>query len=242
MRRERTVFADLDAISRAAADAIEIAAHRAVATRGRFTLALSGGSTPRALLQLMAAEYRARIPWAAADLFFGDERCVPPAHPDSNFGMARDALLQHIDGLEARTHRIVGELGPDVAATDYGRLLRTCFPGADAVTFDVVLLGIGTDGHTASLFPGSPVLDERRHWVMPAEAPPEASTRARVTLTYPALNAALEALILCAGATKRPILSRLNAAGLEAEKLFPVARVRARKRVWWLIDRAADPS
>lgn len=230
------VYADLDTLSRAAADAIEVAAQRAVASRGRFSLTLSGGSTPRALYRLLASDYRTRIPWSLSQLFFGDERCVPPSHPDSNYGMARDALLSHIPGLEARTYRIAGERGEKVAAREYDALLHTVFPGQDPVTFDVVLLGVGTDGHTASLFPGSPALDERAQWAVPAEAPPNVTTsRARVTLTYPVLDAAIETLILTAGADKQPIVDHVRADGASPNSPYPVARITARERVRWMI-------
>jgi len=238
-RREFVLYADLDALSRAAARAIETAAGRAIAACGRFTMALSGGSTPRTLYRLLATEYRTRIQWDAWELFFGDERCVPPTHPDSNFGMVRQVLLSQIPGLESRTHRIAGEHGSEVAARDYGRLLRAAFPGPDPVTFDVVLLGVGTDGHTASLFPGSPALNERRHWAVATEAPPGVATRSRVTLTFPLLDAAADTLILCAGADKRPILERIRTLGDTAGEHYPVARITARQSVRWLVDQAA---
>jgi 6-phosphogluconolactonase len=234
MQQEFVEYADLDALSRAAANAIEIAAQRAVERRGRFSLALSGGSTPRTLYRLLATEYRTRIPWSLSELFFGDERCVPPTNPDSNFRMAQETLLAQVPGLEARTRRIPGERGPQAAAEAYDVLLHTAFPGADPVTFDVVLLGVGTDGHTASLFPGSPALEERARWAVPAEAPVDVTTRARVTLTYPVLDAASETFILCAGENKRPILDHIRNDGPSAAERYPVARIRARSRVLWL--------
>jgi 6-phosphogluconolactonase len=237
--RDSTVVADLDTLSRSAADTIERAAHHAVAARGRFIMALSGGSTPRTLYRLLAAEYRDRVPWAATELFFGDERCVPPTHPDSNFAMARETLLAPIPGLEARTHRIAGERGAEPAAREYGRLLRATFPPSEPATFDVVLLGVGTDGHTASLFPGSPALDERQHWAVATEAPPGVTTRSRVTLTFPVLDAAADILILCAGVDKRPVLERIRALGDAAGAQFPVARITAREHVRWFVDQAA---
>ncbi len=236
MQQDFTGYVNVNALSRAAADAIEVAAHRAVASRGRFALALSGGSTPRTLYRLLATDYRTRIPWSLAQLFFGDERCVPPTHPDSNYRMARESLLAHIPGLEARTYRIAGERGPKVAAPEYDALLHTAFPGPDPVTFDVVLLGVGADGHTASLFPGSPALDEHARWAVPAEAPPDVTTtRARVTLTYPVFDAALETLILTAGADKQRIVEHVRADGASPNSPYPVARITARERVRWMI-------
>jgi 6-phosphogluconolactonase len=237
--RQVSTYADVASLSRGAADAIADAAHRAVAARGRFTIALSGGSTPRALYGLLATEYQQRIPWTATHVFFGDERCVPPDHPESNFGMARGSLIAHIPGLDARTHRIAGERPAADAAAQYDAELHAAFPGDDPTTFDVLLLGIGPDGHTASLFPGSPVLRERVRWAAAAEAPPSATTRARVTLTLPVLDASRDLLLLCAGADKRPILERIRAAGASAGDLFPAARVTAREHVRWLLDRSA---
>lgn len=235
MQPEFVEYPNLDALSRAAAEGIEEAAHRAVAARGRFSLALSGGSTPRTLYRLLAAEYRTRIPWSLSELYFGDERCVPPTHPDSNYRMARETLLGVVPGLEARTHRILAERGPQAAAEAYDALLRTTFPGASPATFDILLLGVGTDGHTASLFPGSAQLEECRHWAVPAEAPPGTATRARVTLTYPVLDAARDTFILCAGADKRAIVDDVRRDGGVAAARYPVARVTARERVRWLV-------
>jgi 6-phosphogluconolactonase len=235
---ETLTYPDVAALSRAAADMIAAAAQTAVEERGRFTLCLSGGSTPRTLYQLLAAEYRERVPWAATSVFFGDERCVPPDNPDSNYAMARAVLLSQISGLETRTHRIEGERAPADAAVRYEVVLRGEFD-APGDSFDILLLGIGTDGHTASLFPGSPALAERRHWVVATEAPPTAATRARVTLTYPLLNGADTTLILCAGADKRDILGKISAARADAPARYPVMQIAPRERLCWLLDRAA---
>jgi len=235
---ETLTYADVAALSRAAADMIATSAQAAVAARGRFTLCLSGGSTPRTLYQLLAADYQTRIPWAETSLYFGDERCVPPDHPDSNYAMARAALISHIPGLGSRTYRIEGERAPADAAVRYEILLRGEFD-APSETFDILLLGIGTDGHTASLFPGSPALAERRHWAVATEAPPTAATRARVTLTYPMLNGADTALILCAGADKRDILGKIHAAGADAAARYPIMLIAPRERLRWLLDNAA---
>lgn len=247
--REQRIFADAASLSHAAAEAMAVAAAAAVDARGRFTIALSGGTTPRMLYRLLAAEYTTRLPWDVTDVFFGDERCVPPDHPASNFGMARDALLARIPGLEARTRRIEGERPAADAAARYDAVLRTAFAGAsgaaprasDGATFDVLLLGVGADGHTASLFPGSAALAERERWAVPAEAPVGAPVRERVTLTFSALDAARDAYVLCAGADKRPILSAIAAAGAAAPDRYPVARASARGRLCWFIDEAAAP-
>jgi 6-phosphogluconolactonase len=237
--REVIVCADAAGVSHAAADAIVEAARDAVTARGRFSLALAGGATPRALYGLLATEYVTRLPWHTTEIFFGDERCVPPDDPESNFRMAHESLITRIPGLATRTHRICGELPPDQAATQYDTLLRNAFVGRSPATFDVLLLGIGTDGHTASLFPGNPALAERDRWAVASEAPPGVAPHDRVTLTYPALDAALNTIFMCAGPDKRPILDRIRAAGLAAGDLYPAARVTARQRLRWLVDRAA---
>ena len=240
--REESVFTDLDALSHAAADMIAEAAAIAAAPRGRFTIALSGGGTPRHLYHLLATEYVHRLPWATTHVFFGDERCVPPDHPDSNYAMDRAALLVHIPGLESRTRRIEGERVPSDGASRYAEMLHREFPntqGTVPTTFDVLLLGVGTDGHTASLFPGSPALNERSRWVLATQAPPTAPTRDRVTLTFPALDASRTTLILCAGADKQSIVRQIHVAGTGARDLYPVARVSAHGSVRWLLDRLA---
>jgi 6-phosphogluconolactonase len=229
--------ADGAALSRAAAELINATAAAAVAARGRFTLALSGGNTPRALYQLLAAEYARTLPWVSSQLFFGDERSVPADDPDSNYRMVSEALLSRIPGLVERTARIEGERAPPEAASRYEAILRTTF--ADEATFDVALLGIGEDGHTASLFPGSPVLDERAHWAMPAVAPASMKTRDRVTLTYPMFNRARTVLFLCEGAGKRRILADVLAAAGSPSAPYPASRVTARDHLIYLVDRAA---
>ncbi len=237
---EIRAVADAGALSRAAADFVAAAAGSAIAARGRFTLALSGGNTPRALYSLLAAQYADRIDWASTRLYFGDERCVPPDNADSNYRMADEALLSHITGLRDHTARIEGERPPPEAASRYDALLRRDFPSLSSGTFDVALLGIGDDGHTASLFPGSPALDETARWAVTAMAPPEMTTRQRVTLTYPVFDNARAVVFLCAGAGKRAILSTIMAeAGGKATAAHPAARVTAREQLIYLADRAA---
>jgi 6-phosphogluconolactonase len=233
-RREIREVADPAALSRAAADLIAAEAAAAVAVRGRFTLALSGGNTPRALYELLAAEYKERIPWDAAQLYFGDERCVPPDDPDSNYRMVNEALLSRVPGLVDRTARIEGERGAMAAAARYDAMLRRDFTDLTNGTFDVTLLGIGPDGHTASLFPGSPVLDETTRWAAPAEAPPSMKTRQRVTVTYPVLNNSRTVLFLSAGADKRRVLGEILTGAP-----YPASRITARDSVIYLADRAA---
>lgn len=200
---------DAAALARAAAEEVARRAQAAVAARGAFTLALSGGSTPRALYRLLAdpAEpFRARVPWPAVHAFFGDERAVPQESPEANARTAREALLAHVP--LGSVHRIEGEQGAEEAARRYEDDLYAFFGDVPLPTFDLVLLGLGEDGHTASLFPGSPALEERRRWVVagPPGLPPRVE---RITLTLPALEAARAALFLVAGADKAEALRRL---------------------------------
>jgi 6-phosphogluconolactonase len=233
-------FPDPPALSRAAAELVAEIAEAAVAARGRFTMALSGGRTPEMLYGLLASEYRDRMPWSATHLYFGDERCVPPTDPDSNYRMANATLLSQVPGLEQRTHRIEGERGAVEAASRYEAVLRDAFRD-EATTFDLVLLGMGPDGHTASLFPGSPALEERERWAVPTEAPPTMKTRARVTLTYPVLTASRIVLFLCAGADKRERLAAVLADTNRPDSPYPASRVTAQERLVWLVDDAAMP-
>jgi 6-phosphogluconolactonase len=236
------VRADLAALSRSAADLIIEAATRSVADRGRFTFAVSGGHTPRLLYQLLGAESGGRMPWPATWVFFADERCVPPHHPESNYGMVRDVLLARIPGIESRTLRIEGERPPIDAAARYDAGLHDVFDDRDGATFDAAVLGVGTDGHTASLFPGSPVLSEQIAWAAAASAPPGSAVIDRVTLTFPALDAARTTLVLCAGPDKRRIVADIRAAGASAGDRYPAVRVTARERLCWLFDREAVPT
>jgi 6-phosphogluconolactonase len=226
-------------MSAAAARDVASAAADAVAQRGRFAIALSGGETPRPLYQLLGREYRDTIAWDRAEVCFADDRCVPPHNPQSNFRLVWSTLLEHVPIVEERVHRILGELGPDAAAREYDARLRRLFaddPGTP--TFDVALLGVGTDGHTASLFPGDTALEERKRWAAPAHAPLGVKVRERVTLTLPVLNRARVVLFLCAGPEKRAVVSRILSS-TNAE--LPAARVFGGERTIWLVDRAAAP-
>jgi 6-phosphogluconolactonase len=244
---EVVVGEDPEAVSRAAADAFARVADEAVARRGRFTVALPGGSTPRRLFQLLATTHRDAVPWAFCHVFFGDERCVPPWDPASNYHLAEEELLTRVPIAPEQVHRIRGELDPEAAAADYDAELRAFFAGGleaapeEAATFDLALLGVGTDGHTASLFPGSPALAERARWAVATEAPPGVEPRDRVTVTLPVLNAAHEAHFLAVGADKAAVVSAiLDAEPAAARRLpYPAAWVRGTEHTLWLVDRAA---
>jgi len=196
-------FETYDAMTEAAARVMSDAA-RTVAAPARFSIALSGGSTPLGLYRrLSAPPWFARLPWARVELFFGDERAVPPEHPDSNFGQARHALLDRIPVPAGRVHRILGELAPADAARAYQVEVARALdvdPDGPAPALDLLLLGLGADGHTASLFPDTPALDERRAWFTAGLSPDPPHDR--VTATVPLILAARRILMLVSGAAK----------------------------------------
>lgn len=222
---------DPEALARVAASEI---ARRAAAAPGRFSLALAGGSTPRRTYELLAAApRREEVPWARVEVFFGDERCVPPDSPDSNYGMARRALLDLVPVPASSVHRIRGEEpDPEGAAAAYEEELRSAL-GAGGL--DLALLGMGPDGHVASLFPGSDALAETRRLARAVVAP--ASPARRITLTLPALAASGAVIFLVAGAEKAERVAEVL--GGRAPWL-PAARVHpAGGDALWLLDAAA---
>lgn len=227
----------LAGLARAAAQEVALRAEEAVRDRGAFSLALSGGATPRALYQLLgdpAAPFRDRIPWRAVHAFFGDERAVAPDDERSNYRMAREALLDRVP--VGSVHRIPGELGAAEGAARYEDDLRRHFGAIESPAFDLVLLGLGPDGHTASLFPGSPALREGRRWAVAAPGPPPATER--ITLTVPVLERARAALFLVAGAEKAAPLRRLLRPR-PGEEPVPAGTIHFRGEVRVLADRAA---
>ena len=237
-------------------------AAEAVGQRGRFAVALAGGSTPAELYRLLAqTPYREQVDWNRTAVFFGDERCVPPDHAWSNYGMARAALLDHVPLPPGNIYRMAGERTPADAAADYAAVLRRAFGlrGSARPRFDLVLLGLGDDGHTASLFPGTAALAERRRLVVANEPPGYVQPAiARITLTFPTLNAARVVMFLVAGAGKaetvRAILGNAQSSHPERSaaesshpersaaesKDLPAGQVRPRQgQLIWLLDRVA---
>jgi 6-phosphogluconolactonase len=211
------VLPDAAAVGRMAADEIAAAAG---ATRDRpFCLALAGGHTPRVTYGELA---RRAVDWDSVRIFWSDERCVPPDHPASNYRLARETLLDRVPVPPENVFRMPGELEPEAGANAYEDTLRG--EAHEGGRLDLVLLGIGEDGHTASLFPGSQALESGR-LVAVGRAPDGVEPRDRLTLTLPAIAAARRVLVLAAGPSKRPVLSRLRREG--AGSLLPIARVRA---------------
>ncbi|WP_415506614.1 6-phosphogluconolactonase [Acetobacter sp.] len=203
-----------------------------------FRIALSGGSTPQRLYALMAsAPYAQRFPWQRMQFFVGDDRFVPHAHADSNAGMFTRLLFAHVP-VPAENIFLMPDSGtPEDAARTYEATLRGLYgapnlqPGKPL--FDVNLLGLGTDGHTASLFPGQPVLDERTAWV--ATCTPATAPHTRLTLTYPCLHASRHVIFLAEGAAKAPVLARVRA----GDPTCPASAVTAMGDVTWFVDRPA---
>jgi len=229
------------AVAEAAADRIVASARNAIRRRGRFVIALSGGSAPRLVYPLLAAPPRRdAIDWSRVEFFWGDERAVAPDDPESNYGLARRLLLDHLPGIrEASVHRMPAD-DPDhaAAAGRYENELRRIFAlppgGRRRPRIDLIWLGMGPDGHTASLFPGSRVLFERARWVALATAPKTSPVAARMTFTLPLINAARTALFVVAGADKAAAMRSIQA----RSPALPAARVRAASTLW-LLDAAA---
>jgi len=234
---ETWTYPDATSLARAAAEHFVTLAAEAIAARGRFAVALSGGSTPYVTYTLVASdEFAARVDWPRVHVFWGDERCVPPDHPESNFRLAEEALLSRVPIPPDNVHRVRGELEPEVAAQAYAAELRTFF-GAQWPRFDLVLLGMGDDGHTASLFPGSAALHETARSVVAVTAHYQDRPAYRVTLTTPAINAAWRVLFLIAGVSKADIVQAV----LEGpDGRFPAQEICPTSgHLTWLMDAAA---
>ena len=237
MSQDVRVCADLEEVSRRSAEAAVGTINEAVRGAGTCSIVLSGGSTPRTLYRLLASEFRTQIPWAHVQVFWGDERYVPAEDPRSNYRMAKETLLDHVPCPPANIHPMpTNYRSADVAARDYELTLRTHFVG-EWPRFDLVLLGIGDDGHTASLFPGSLALAERTRWVVAARAPVD--PHVRLTLTLPALSRAASVYVLVAGATKADALGHVLEGAGDWIK-YPAAGLRlgATSVIWWA-DREA---
>jgi len=243
IRSEVNVFPNLEKVSRSLAEKIVEEASDAVEKRGRFTLVLSGGKTPRFLYGFLANEYANKIDWQAVHLFWGDERYVPKDHPDSNFALAYETMIAKAPLPPQNIHRIPVEIeAPERAAESYEKTLREFFKDSEAQvspTFDVILLGMGNDGHTASLFPGSPELKERNRWVAAVNAPSFLLPQNRITLTFPLINRSRAIFFLVSGAEKSRVLKSILEEPDKARKLYPAAMVQAREELVWYLDEEA---
>jgi 6-phosphogluconolactonase len=231
------IFPDVSGLSLQAADATATTIADAIRLTGRCSLVLSGGSTPRTLYRLLASRFRDRIPWDKVHVFWADERYVPHHDAESNYGMAAETLLNHVPCPAANVHPMPTDRpDPDDAARDYEATLRDCLGSAPA-RFDLMLLGIGPEGHVASLFPGAPVLKERTRWVAAVTTP--ATPPRRLTLTPPALARSAHTYFLVEGSGKAAALQATLAEDADANS-FPAAGVaRAAGSVIWWVDREA---
>lgn len=230
------VFSDHEELSQVTASLLVAAALEAIAVHGTFTIALSGGSTPERLFEILATEHKDTIPWDKTIIFWGDDRVVPPDHEWSNYRMAYDLLLSKVPIPEENIFRIKGELGPEEAAKDMLANLITIFGDEEIPQFDIVLQGMGDDGHTASLFPGDSALTAT-DWVVPVFNPPADPAVDRVTLTFPVLNAARLAVFMASGESKQQLLQEIMNDPTAPER-YPAACVEAQETVWY-IDEAA---
>lgn len=239
---EIRLFTDADDLAREAADLFIWLGGQAVATGQPFRVALSGGSTPRTLYGLLSGEpYAGQLDWQRVEFYFGDERCVSPDHPESNYGMARAALFGPLRIPSNRICRVAGESAdPGQAAREYEGLIRTRFgtPAPVWPKFDLVLLGLGDDGHTASLFPETAALDERDRLVVANEAPRGVSKR--VTFTAPLINQARVVLFLVSGASKAAATRVVLEDRSQPPRRYPAKLIRPREgRLIWFLDGAA---
>jgi 6-phosphogluconolactonase len=226
----------------AAAQLFTRAVIEAVAKRNRARIAISGGTTPKAMFQLLAdptQPFLKQIPWVNLDLYWVDERSVPPTDPDSNYRMTNEALLSKVPLPAARVHRIEGELDPEVAAARYESVIRNSFKleGAETPTFDLVLLGMGDDGHTASLFPHTEGLDDLTHIAIANHVPQKDTWR--ITLTWPVINQGREVTFLIEGAAKAQVLHDVLLGPYQPET-YPSQIIRpASGQLTFLLDAAA---
>ena len=241
MTREVRVYSNALLLNRALAERVASISEKAIAARGRFVVCLAGGNTPRAAYELMTTqEYTNLIDWQNAYVFWGDERCVPPESPESNARMVRETLLNFVPVPVNHINRIHGELEPEIAAQEYEKILRGFFrnrAGSEKPRFDLVLLGMGVDGHTASLFPGTPVLSEQTRLV--AAQYIRSLNTWRVTLTPPALNAAANVIFLVAGSEKADTVKSVIE-GPEIPNQLPSQLIKPENgNLLWLLDEAA---
>jgi len=228
----------LDKLYKIGAEFICSAAKQYIKSCGSFTLVLAGGNTPRPLYELLGApSFQGRMDWRNIHLFWGDERWVPPDHPDSNFGMAAKSLLAHIDIPAVNLHPIPTNLRtPEETAAVYEKELLDYFAKTTSKKngFDMILLGMGTDGHTASLFPGSTAMNISDQLVTAVRAPEASPAVERITLTLPALNRANDGLFLISGREKMEIMQSIIEDPIAGVRLYPAARVKPRNRLIWL--------
>jgi 6-phosphogluconolactonase len=233
------IFHDQEELATEAADLFLWLANQAIAARQRFVVALSGGSTPKTVYRALASA-GSKVDWSKVIFCFGDERCVPPSHEESNFLTARTSLFQPLNIPETQVLRMIGEQGPERASHDYETLLRRTLEVLPDgwPRFDLIFLGVGQDGHTASLFPGTAALREHTRWVVPGLAP--TGIRERVTVTLNVIDHADVVVFLVAGAGKAGIVREILEPTLSRTDPYPASLVHPRTgRLLWYLDGAA---
>jgi 6-phosphogluconolactonase len=251
LKPEIRYFSGLEVLSLEAAHFISQTANKCVAEKGFFTLVLSGGNTPHRLYELLSQGPFARdLPWPYTHFFWGDERCVPADHPDSNYGLAYRSLLSKIPLPETNVHRIPAEMGtgPEMAL-EYEKEIWTFFQQPDRKknlvnpdikikaipSFDLILLGVGKDGHTASLFPGDPALREKEHLTAYVPKPGLAPEFPRITMTLPLINQADAVLFLVSGAEKKEVIEAILHEPDAGRYRYPAAQVNPKGKIFWFI-------
>ena len=237
MKPEIYIFKDIEELSRTAAMLFGEQAAQSVAERNRFLVALSGGSTPTRLFQLLATDFREKVNWNKVHVFWADERCVPPEDPQNSYGQAWNILLSRVPIPSSNIHRVKGELGPAEAAKDYSLTLKQfASPPLEWPRFDLVYLGLGEDGHTASLFPGSSV--EGSEPVLPVTVHYQDRPANRVTLTPIVFNNAYMVAFMATGEKKADTFAEVSG-GRRNPELYPAQRIQPTEgRLIWLVDEA----
>ncbi|GAB4455405.1 MAG: 6-phosphogluconolactonase [Anaerolineales bacterium] len=232
------IFKDMETLSRAAAELFAGKAAESIAERGRFLVALNGGGTPNRLFQLLAADYRGKVEWSRVHVFWGDERCVPPGDAGSSYGQAWEAFLSRVSIPESNIHRVKGDLEPAEASRDYALTLsRFASPPLEFPRFDLVYLGMGEDGHTASLFPGSPA--DVTEPTLPVTAHYQDRPANRVTLTPLVFNQARTVAFMVTGEKKASTLAEVLSGRYDPERL-PAQRIHPKDgELLWLVDEEA---
>ena len=228
------VYGSSEELAEAAAREFAAKAEEAIEERGRFAVVIAGGSTPETMYGILARDYIDQIDWSRVYVFFGDERAVPPHHEDSNLKMASELLLDHVP--VGNVHRIRGELPPEEAAEAYEEELRTFFPSEDVPRFDLILLGLGADGHTASLFPWTPALEVHDRWVVANPVPRLDTTR--ITLTVPVINAARAVIFLVEGEDKAEAVREILEGDADP-RAYPAKLVQPPGGPEWMVDQSA---
>jgi 6-phosphogluconolactonase len=228
------VYGTPEELAEAAAREFAAKAEEAIEERGRFAVVLAGGSTPEAMYGILASDYLGRIDWSRVYVFFGDERNVHPDHEDSNHKMASEMLLDHVP--VGNVHRMLGELSPDEAAEAYEEELRAFFGTEEVPRFDLILLGIGADGHTASLFPETSALEVHDRWVV--ANPVLGLDTTRITLTVPVINAALAVYFLVAGEDKAEVLREILESDADP-RAYPARLIQPPGGPVWMLDQSA---